>query len=130
MKIRILALAVSLAALFTASEGRATLNSLLPLSTKDWVNACFMEDQNLNGVCYGFAVAVLESRYSGWPPQPFRWEYDTGIVEACLTAKLAKGHIGEVIEPVADWLKGHPDIWSRPARSMIPFAMAEIWPCP
>jgi hypothetical protein len=138
MKARMFTLAASVAVMLTASQVHAGMQTLLPrVTTAELLKICSVRDNGFAlGLCVGFIKGVVDNRYSGWPPQPFRWKIDGywAPVEACLTAELATALEGQVINDVFVWLGEQyeldPTIGPTPAYGMIPIAMAKLWPCP
>ncbi len=120
MKALGVALAVSLAVLFTAGEGRAG----------------YMDGQRLNEGCAAGLASYNEGVCLGY----VQGVYDAGKVldaatdkrqwvdgwTACVPDTVKTGQLKAV---VMKWLREHPEGWHYTGNSQVARAFAETWPC-
>jgi hypothetical protein len=120
MKFSALALAVSLAVLFTAGEGRAT-------SGQELNEFCSYEDASFGeGVCFGYVDGVYDAgrEVPGLGTNRLEWP---GLWTACVPKAVT---LGQLVEVVKKWLREHPEDWHYGADGQVARAFSETWPCP
>jgi len=120
MKVYALALAVSLAVLFTAGEGRAG----------------YIQGQGLNGFCSAEDSFFSDGLCSGY----IEGVYDAGeLLDKATNKKQWDGgwtacrpdgvKVGQLVEVVKKWLREHPEDWHYNAASLVAHAFHKTWPC-
>jgi hypothetical protein len=118
VKVYALALAVSLAVLFTAGEGRAK-------SGQELNEACSDEIYFNKGLCSGYINGVFDvAEVFDEDPNKSQWY---GGWTACVPAGVK---VGQLVEVVKKWLREHPEDWHYNASSLVAEAFSKTWPCP
>ena len=114
----LLALAVSLAVLFTAGEGRAG----------------YMSGQNLNEKChetgmpYAQCAGYIQGVYDAGKildPDTDKRQWKGGWT-ACVPDSVSTGQLVAVVKK---WLREHPEDWHHTGNSQVARAFDETWPC-
>jgi len=119
MKIFVLALAVSLAVLFAASDGRAAEVYFTGQILKE---VC----SGTSSMCTGYIMGFYDAgdHLSG-PPGLNRKKWGNGS-EACMPDGVKVDQLKEV---VMKWLREHPEYWHASADSLAASAVSDAWPC-
>jgi hypothetical protein len=120
------ALAVSLAVLFTAGEGRADF-----FGGKALHFACTDGDSDaiLEPLCRGYIMGVYDSRVPAPGPGENRTRWKGGWT-ACVP--LDKVY-GDILVKVKKWMgrvSRESSIWRQDSASLVAAAVSETWPCP
>jgi hypothetical protein len=114
----ILGLAVGLAALLTAGEGRADY-----LNGQKLYDSC--KDEDLALYCIGYIVGVYDAGIGiGIGTDKRQW-YDTWA--ACVPEGRVSA--GQLVEVVKKWMREHPANWHFGAASLVAEALRDSFPC-
>ncbi|MDP6927129.1 MAG: Rap1a/Tai family immunity protein [Rhodospirillales bacterium] len=118
MKGLVLALAVGLAVLFTASEGRGGF-----IKGQELYNDCSADDGSFSvGSCFGYIIGVVDAGKG--VGRRIEWQ---GGWSAC----IPKGVTGDqMVEVVKKSLRAHPEDWHYEANGLVARALDEAFPCP
>ena len=119
MKVYALALAVSLAVLFTAGEGRAAY-----LSGNGLNEACSSDNYFSDGQCLGYIQGVYDARVL-LDKAIIKKQWD-GNWTACVPVSVSAGQLKEVVKK---YLREHPEQWHYSANSTVARAFDETFPC-
>jgi hypothetical protein len=125
MKALCVALAVSLAVLFTNNDGRADAyysGQMLNELCSDENNAAGFTE----GFCWGYILGAYDSGEEVPGPGTNRREWDGGWT-ACTPDEVLVGQLAEVVRK---WLRAHPEGWHHTGSSQVARALHEAWPCP
>ena len=113
----ILGLAVGLAVLLTAGEGRADY-----LNGQKLYDSC--KDEDLALYCIGYIVGVYDAGEVLDPASDKRRWVDGWT--ACVPDGVLAGQLVEVVKK---WLREHPAEWHYEADSLVAAALQEAFPC-
>ena len=115
----ILGLAVGLAVLLTAGEGRADY-----LDGQDLNKACNAGDTFSTGQCLGYIEGVYDAGEVLDPASDKRqWQ---GGWTSCLPDRVEAGQLTAVVKK---WLREHPELWHLAADGLVAYALEETFPC-
>ena len=116
----ILGLAVGLAVLLTAGEGRAAYNLGQKLN-----EYCGAEYGSLEwGVCAGYVMGVYDAgKVLDKATDKRQW---SGGWTACVPKGVSAGQLMEVVKK---WLREHPSEWHLGAGGLVAEAFDEAFPC-
>ena len=119
MRGMILGLAVGLAVLLTAGEGRADL-----YSGQDLNEACNAGDTFSTGECVGYIGGVYDAgKVLDRGTKKRQWN---GGWTACVPEGVKAGQLMEVVKK---WLREHPSEWHLGAGGLVAAAFDEAFPC-
>lgn len=115
----ILGLAVGLAVLLTAGEGRADF-----LSGQDLNEMCSSDNLYSEGACLGYIEGVYDAGLAiDTDPNKRRWP---GLVRACVPDDVSAGQLKEVVKKR---LRENPAEWHYEADYIVARAFQEAFPC-
>jgi hypothetical protein len=118
-----LGVALALAILLTANEGRAAGGYI---SGQRLNELCSDESTSFNeGLCWGYIAGVYDAG-KALDTATNKRQWSAGWTACVPDGVLA----GQLVEVVKKWLRAHPERWHYAADSVVAGAVHETWPCP